>query len=128
MVFATKGIPVVRGKIIPLLVVAIALFPRTGQADLADELEDLIGYTIIATRTIVRWYDDSEQEEGGFNGCRHGRVIVFQDGTTLICAEYGYMYAYRPAAVILAKEIQFGGRSYYDIKMVVEDEVYDMRQ
>lgn len=92
-----------------------------------DELEELVGYTIIDSKTIERWYDDDEKEDS-FNGCSHGRVIVFTDGTKLTCAEYGYMYAYRPTAIIFAKEFSIKGKSIYDFKMVVEDEIYDMRK
>ena len=105
----------------------LMFFPELARADLADELEGLVGYSIVDSRTIVGWYDDDEKEEGSFNGCSHGRVIKFSDGSALTCAEYGYMYAYRPTAIILAKKLEYGGKSHYDIKMVVEDEVFDMR-
>ena len=104
------------------------LFSGGASADLAGKLERLVGYTILASKTIKGWYDDDEREDGAFKGCRHGRVIVFTDGTGLTCAEYGYMYAYRPTAIILGKRIDVGGRSFTDFKMVVEDEVYDMRR
>ena len=96
-------------------------------ADLADELEDLVGYTVVASKKVEGWYEDGEREDS-FNGCSHGRIIVFTDGTTLTCAEYGYQYAYRPTAIIFAKEYVYQGRSTYDFVMVVEDEVYDMRR
>jgi hypothetical protein len=35
-------------------------------------------------------------------------------------------YAYRPTAVILAREVACRENSFYDFKMVVEDEVYDV--
>ena len=111
--------------IISILVIVFTALPA--YADLADELEDLVGYTIIASKTVERWYDEDEKDDS-FNGCSHGRVIVFTDGKTLTCAEYGYQYAYRPTAVILAKEITYQGKSFYDFKMVVGDEVYDMRR
>ncbi|KJV44346.1 hypothetical protein CAP42_09610 [Acinetobacter indicus] len=97
-------------------------------ADLADELEDLVGYTIVDSKTIKGWYDDEESEEGAFKGCKHGRTVVFTDNTTLTCSEYGYQYAYRPTAIILAKEITYQGQTLYDFKIIVEDEVYDMRR
>ena len=111
--------------IVSILVIVFAAIPA--YADLADELEELVGYTIIASKTVERWYDENEEDDS-FNGCSHGRVIVFTDGTALTCAEYGYQYAYRPTAVILAKEITYQGKSFYDFKMVVGDEVYDMRR
>lgn len=75
---------------------------------------------------ISGWHDSDEQEEGAFKGCRHGRVIVFTDGTGLTCAQYGYQYAYRPTAISLAKRVEIGGRGFTDFKMIVEDEVYEM--
>ena len=106
----------------------LMVFATTAFADLADKLDDLVGYTIIDSKIIKGWYDDEEREEGAFKGCKHGRVIVFTDNKVLTCAEYGYQYAYRPTAVILAKEITYQGKSFYDYKMVVGDEIYDMRR
>ena len=108
------------------LLFSLAALPTYG--GLADVLDDLVGYTIIASKTIDRWHDDYEKGDSSFNGCSHGRVIVFTDNTALTCTEYGYQYAYRPTAVILAKEITFQGKSFYDFKMIVGEEVYDMRR
>ncbi|MBP6962764.1 hypothetical protein KBB49_04470 [Candidatus Saccharibacteria bacterium] len=110
------------------LFAVLATFSCIARADLAYELNSLIGYTIVDSKTIKGWYDDSEKEEGAFKGCKHGRVIVFTDNTVLTCAEYGYQYAYRPTAIILAKQISFGGKDFYDYKMIIESEVYDMRK
>ncbi len=106
----------------------LLLTANPSSADCADELENLEGYTIVAVKTIEGWYDDDEKDDSSFNGCSHGRVIVFTDGTGLTCAEYGYMYAYRPTAIIFAKEISWKGKSFHDFKMMVEDEVFDMRR
>lgn len=111
-----------------LIMIFSLLFATNAFAGLADELDPLIGYTIIDSKTIKGWYDDNESEEGAFKGCKHGRVIVFTDNKVLRCAQYGYQYAYRPTAVILAKELTYQGKSFYDYKMVVEDEIYDMRR
>lgn len=108
-----------------LLCAASLSLPGLAMADLADELEDLVGYVIVASKTIEGWREDRKSEDG-FSGCSHGRVIVFTDGTALTCNTYSYSYAYRPTAVILAKQFKFQGREMYDFKMVVEDEVYDM--
>jgi len=121
-----------QGKILLLVLIVfiIQIFPNEVFADCTDDLENLVGYTIIDSKTIERWYDDNEKEES-FNGCSHGRVIVFTDGTRLKCAEYGYMYAYRPTAIIFARQFSLKGikgGSFYDIKMMVEDEIYDMRR
>ena len=52
--------------------------------------------------------------------------MEFTDGTSLRCAEYGYQYAYMPDAVVLARGTSVGSRSVTLLKMLVEDEVYDM--
>ncbi|HAT9716230.1 TPA: hypothetical protein ACK8SK_002611 [Legionella pneumophila] len=77
-------------------------------ADLTDELEGLVGYTIVASKTI----------SGDFEGCDYDKAIVFDDNTMLRCASYGYQYSYRPTAIILSNGANF--------KMIVEDELYDM--
>lgn len=110
-----------------IFIALMLLLSISAQADLADELDNLVGYTIVDSKTIQGWYDDDEKEDGAFKGCKHGRVIVFTDHKSLTCTEYGYQYAYRPTAIILAKEISYKGKSFYDYKMIVEDDVYDMR-
>jgi hypothetical protein len=113
---------------VALLGLSVALTCSPASADLASKLERLVGYVIVDSKTIKGWYDDEERAEGAFKGCKHGRKIVFTDNRVLTCAQYGYQYAYRPTAIILAKEITYQGRSFHDFKMVVEDEVYDMRR
>lgn len=102
------------------LALALALISTPALADMADELEDLVGYTIIDVKTIEKWYDDDGEEGDSFEGCEHGRTIVFSDNRILECATYHYHYTYRPRAVILSD-----GRSY---KMIVDDDIYDMRR
>lgn len=109
----------------PVALVVAALLFSTAHADLADELEDLVGYTIVATKTIEGW-KEGRKSGSDFEGCEFDRVIIFSDGTALVCREYRYTYSFMPKAVILAKQISYQGRSFYDFKMVVDDEVYDM--
>nr|WP_198982222.1 hypothetical protein [Herbaspirillum sp. ASV7] len=110
-----------------LLALTLLYVPVT-KADLADNLSKLVGYMILDTKTIKGWYDDDGKANGSFEGCNHGRVIVFDDGKVLTCSQYGYQYAYRPSAVILVKPITYQNSTIYDYKMVVEDEIYDMRR
>jgi hypothetical protein len=97
----------------------LLLLTSTVMAGLTDgQLNEFVGYTIVANKTIVGWYDNDGKKGDSFEGCNFNRVIVFDDNRTLTCAEYGYQYAYRPTATILSN-----GAS---IKMVVESDVYDM--
>ena len=99
---------------------AIALISLPAFADISYELERLVGYTIIDVKTVDGWYDDDGEKGDSFEGCEHGRKIVFTDNRILTCATYRYHYAYRPRAVILSN-----GSSY---KMILDDDVYDMRR
>ena len=104
-----------------LLAGITTLVTDPASAALADKLERLVGYTIVASKTVEAWVEDKKKSDG-FEGCNHGRVIIFTDGTALTCNTYSYSYSYRPTAVILAKKIGAG----YDFKMVVDNDVYDM--
>lgn len=83
----------------------------------AFEQSELVGYTLIAEKTV----------EDEFEGCEFDKKIKFMDGTHLTCATYSYTYDYMPTAYIYAKRFEYKGDAFYDIKMVVEDEIYDMR-
>lgn len=72
--------------------------------------------------TVTGWYDKTGQKKKGdsFEGCEHGRVIVFDDRVTLTCATYSYSYSYRPKAIILVKDnawiMVVGSNSYSMMK------------
>jgi len=105
---------------------SLLLFSAPSFADLTTELSQLIGYTILDTKTIEGWQDD-EGRGDEFEGCEYGREIIFLNNESLTCSGYGYEYAYRPRAVIIGKELSHKGKTYYDYKMIVGDNVYDMR-
>ena len=114
--------------IIPLLVTIVFFLSYSNvYADCADELDDVIGYVVLDVKTIEGYIDEDETDDS-FEGCNHGRIIYFTDGTKLTCSEYGYQYAYRPDVVIFAKPISYKGREFHSFKMLVEDELYDMRK
>lgn len=101
-----------------MLPICIAI-PSVAKADATRILAHYVGYRIVAVKTIDKWVSsDKRTAKSEFEGCDFGRYIVFDDGSYLRCSGYGYQYAYRPEAVILAN----GSR----IVMLVEDEEYDM--
>lgn len=104
-------------SLIPLLLLLIA---TSAFADITNELKRFVGYTIIASKTIVGYQDENGKKDDSFEGCDFGRVIIFDDDKILTCAEYGYQYAYRPTAVIILKGSSF--------KMIVGNDVYDMQR
>lgn len=102
-----------------LFVIASLIASQSASADLADQLGRLVGYTIIDSLTIEKWYDPKKStSKDAFEGCDYGRVIVFSNSKALTCSSYGYQYSYRPTAVILSNGSSF--------KMIVEREIYDM--
>ncbi len=96
---------------------SVAAFAAPAAADVASKLRDVVGFTVISISSI----------RGTFNGCEHGRPIALEDGRILICESYGYQYAYAPSVVLFGKRMTYGGRDYVMMKMLVEDEIYDMR-
>jgi hypothetical protein len=96
-------------------------------ADLSGTFSRYVGYTIVATKTIVGYTDKNGDKKQQFDGCNFDRTIIFDDGTGLTCSSYGYQYAYRPTAVILMKSMQVNGRNFGQIIMIVESDSYDMQ-
>ena len=45
-----------------IFITLVLLLSISAQADLADELENLVGYSIIDNKTIQGWYDDEEKD------------------------------------------------------------------
>jgi hypothetical protein len=71
--------------------------------------------------TVTGWIDRDKGKNGdSFEGCEFGRIIIFDDSKVLTCSSYSYSYSYRPRAAILSNGSGF--------KMIVGDEVYDMRR
>ena len=81
-------------------VVSISVFaslPALAECNLSR----LVGYTLIAEKTIEAWIEDGEKKDG-YEGCNQGRVLVFTDGTGVMCNDYEYEYAYRHDAFIFS--------------------------
>lgn len=97
-----------------LLLVAVA---ETAMALDASDFDEVVGYTVIAV-TQVR---------GDFEGCDFDKKIRFDNGWTLTCSSYSYSYAYRPDAVIFAKTCPHKGVNYWMIKVLIDDEFYEMQ-
>lgn len=98
---------------------SLAALTGIAHADLADALAQYVGYTIVAVLPVTGFVDTNGKKGDSFEGCEYGRVIVFQGDKALTCTGYGYSYAYRPTALILAR----GGL----FKMIVNGNTYDMR-
>ena len=89
-------------------------------ADITSQLGRLVGYTIIASKTVAGYQDKNGEKDDSFEGCDYDRVIIFDDNKILTCAGYGYQYAYRPTAIVLSNGSSF--------KMIVGNDIYDMQR
>jgi hypothetical protein len=83
----------------------------------ASDFNGLEGWTVAAVTTV----------RGDFEGCDFEKRIRFDNGWTLTCSGYSYSYAYRPDAVIFSKAIEIKGRNYWMIKVLIDDEFYEMQ-
>ncbi|MFO1341115.1 MAG: hypothetical protein U1F53_23320 [Burkholderiaceae bacterium] len=108
-----------------LLAVMCAL-GRSATADTADVLSDYVGYTIVAVKTIEGFVDSNKKKGDAFEGCEFDRVVVFTDGTGVTCRTYSYSYSYRPKAVLLAKQVSYQGQQLVLLKMIVNNNSYDV--
>ncbi len=106
--------------------VASLLIPISAYADCESVLENNIGWTIVDSKTIDGYKKENGEKEDSFEGCEHGRVIYFRDGTSATCNSYGYQYAYAPTAIILGKSVTYKGKNLTMHKMIVECEEYDV--
>jgi hypothetical protein len=83
----------------------------------ASDFDAVLGYTVVAVT----------QARGAFKGCEHDKRVRFENGWTLTCSEYSYNYSYGPDAVIFAKNFEHRGVKYWMLKVLIDDEFYDMQ-
>jgi hypothetical protein len=95
-------------------------------ADAAIVLGKFVGYSIVASKTVEAFIDKGKQKQDGFEGCEYDRIIVFTDGTGVVCRTYSYTYSYRPDAVLLAKQLSYQGKQFMSLKLIVGNDAYDV--
>jgi hypothetical protein len=101
------------------ILAGLALCSALSTTAFADcKLDYLIGYTLIASKTIDGYVEQGKRKDD-FEGCDFDRIIVFDDNTGVRCTSYSYSYSYRPTAYIFSH-----GRGL--MKMCVEGEMYDI--
>ena len=96
---------------------ALVLTATSALALDASDFSELEGWTVAAVTNV----------RGDFEGCDFDKRIRFENGWTLTCSGYSYSYAYHPDAVIFAKTMEFRGRNYWMVKVLIDDEFYDMQ-
>lgn len=83
----------------------------------AYELEELVGWTIVA----------STQVDGDFEGCDFDKRIKLTNGWVLTCRTYSYSYSFRPKVIVFAKSVTHQGKSFSMVKALINDRLYDMQ-
>lgn len=104
--------------IVFIFALTVATFASSKWAAAQCDLSDLVGYTLVAQKTIAGYIENENRGED-FEGCNFDRIIVFDDNTGVQCLTYSYSYSYRPEAYIFVE----GPTS---MKMCVEGELYDV--
>jgi hypothetical protein len=100
------------------VIACVAALVLAGPAYASCDLNNLIGFTLFAKKTVTAYIDENGQRTDGFIGCQYGRVLVFDDNTGVVCQGYNYSYEYRPDAYLFAH-----GNS---MKACIENEMYDI--
>ena len=102
----------------PLVLLAFSalLADQNSATNCASPLRQMVGWTVLKVATV----------NGTFEGCDYNRLIELDDGTILRCNSYGYQYAYMPDAILFGKSVNLNGQSVFILRLLVEDEVYDM--
>lgn len=81
-------------------------------------LSELIGFTLTQEKTVVGYIEHGKVEQK-YNGCKRGRILIFEDNDAVVCEEYNYQYANKPVGYIF----QQGSR----MKIVIDDAVMEVR-
>lgn len=100
-----------------LLVVLLSVGAITANGDCTSELQQLVGWTVISATEV----------DGEFEGCDFDKHIRMTDGSVYTCAEYNYTYSYNPEAIVFGKKVTYQGKSFVNIKILIEDELFEMQ-
>lgn len=99
------------------VVAASLVVPAGSFAIDASDFSQLEGWTVAAVTQV--------RDE--FKGCDFDRRIRFANGWVLTCSTYSYSYSYMPDAAIFIKSFNYQNRAYWMIKVLIDDEFYEMR-
>ena len=109
-----------------LILLLFVLIPKLCVALDASDLEELLGYTMIASTHV----------QGDFEGADFDKPILLENGMLFQFSEYNYAYDYRPYVAIFARtftpeELRKAGvrnvpvKPFTVYKLVIDDEIYD---
>jgi hypothetical protein len=103
-----------------MLIGAMLLAASCRPALAACDLSELIGYTLVFSKTVDAYIQDGKKVRG-FNGCARDRVLVFHDNTGVRCKETFVQELEFPRAFLFAK-------SPNDMKLCIDSYLYEVAQ
>lgn len=101
--------------IVGLVCLLLVSFSTSVYALDADDLTELVGYTIIASSKVV----------GDFEGADYDKLVELDNGMIFRFKEYKYRYRYRPTAIVFAFPYS---ESIVLYKLIIDDEIYDVNR
>ena len=85
-----------------LLTAALALGVSC-HAAMACDLDQVVGYTLYASKVIQAYIEDGKRVTG-FGGCTRDRILVFTDNTGVRCKETFIQTGTLPKAYLFARD------------------------
>ena len=81
------------------------------------DLDELVGYQLVAKKSVEGYLDDAGHERSGYQGCTIGRVLVFSDHTGVRCLTSGLDEGLMPPAYLFARHRD-------DLKLCIGDNLF----
>lgn len=108
-----------RPRPLPGLVAAALALTVVAQPAFAAgcDLDELIGYQLVAKKHVEGYLGDDGQEKSGYYGCTVGRVLVFSDHTGVRCLSDGPGEELMPPAYLFA-------RSQTDLRLCIGEDLF----
>ena len=103
--------------------ILVLLIFSAASADIFYELQSMVGWAIIDSKTIVAFKEPGQAKQSGFEGCNG---IYFMDGSTAQCSSLGLTLDIMPTAIIFGKLMDYKGKKVSLYRMLVGDQVYDI--
>jgi len=98
--------------VLGLICLLLASFSTSVYALDADDLTELVGYTVIASSKVV----------GDFEGADYDKLVELHNGMIFRFKEYKYSYSYRPTVIVFA----FPYKSIVLYKLIIKDKIYNV--
>ena len=109
-----------------ILIILVLIYSSSGYADVAYELQGMVGWTIVETKMITAFREPGQEKRSGFEGCNGDTLIYFADGARAKCMSLGLQLSLMPTAVIFGKQTIYKGKKMNMYRMLVENEMYDI--